>query len=809
MKTLFAYFSIISLSLALVACGGSSGSGADVIVNQDTSNDIPPMVVYNGPDPANDDVQNFRLNVWENLARPDRCGACHDTGETPPTFVRTDDINLAYAEVNALVDLENPAQSRLVTKVAEPHNCWLAVNSVCLTLIEGFIHDWAEASGTSSNSIELTAPVLRDVGGAQVFPQDSSEFSATVYPLLSAFCSDCHSEDSSTPQQPFFGSSDVDVAYAAAQPRIDLATPTNSRLVIRLNESHNCWSDCPDNAITMAEAIAALSGTIPVTEVDPALVISRAVNLTSDGIIASSGGRVETNLIALWDFSEGEGRTAFDTSGVEPSVNLNLTGDVEWVGGFGIDIGDGGRAQAPTSQSRKLYDLITATGEYTVEAWVVPANVSQDGPARIVSYSGSANTRNLLLGQTEFAYDFLARSSTSDANGEPALSTDNGDEILQATLQHVVATFDPVDGRRLYVNGVLVAEEGAAGGNLNAWNSSFALVLGSEVDGTDPWQGVIRLLAIHNRAMSQEDIINNFEVGVGERFFLLFNVEEHTNVSESYIAFEVQQLDSFSYLFTEPFFISLDPNATIGQVHIEGMYLGVNGQEAEVGQAFANLDVDITTASYDPVNGQVLSRLGALVPLDFGPDDDLFFLSFDQIGNSSFNRPIPTPPTAAPALDLEPVSDIGIKTFAEINATLSSVTGVPITQANVAESYNTLQQQLPTVENISGFLTSHQTGIAQLAVAYCNQMVTTQGLTGRDALIDTLLDRLLANRLSVNSGQALNTQPDPETPVGGATRSVRSELEQLYDRILTSTNANAAATATCAAAAGSALMLVQ
>ena len=56
-----------------------------------------------------------------------------------------------------------------------------------------------------------------------------------------------------------------------------------------------------------------------------------------------------------------------------------------------------------------------------------------------------------------YNYDFFNRSSKTDANGEPRLSTPDADEVLQATLQHVVATFDPVAGRKIYVNGALVS----------------------------------------------------------------------------------------------------------------------------------------------------------------------------------------------------------------------------------------------------------------------------------------------------------------------------------------------------------------
>ena len=61
------------------------------------------------------------------------------------------------------------------------------------------------------------------------------------------------------------------------------------------------------------------------------------------------------------------------------------------------------------------------------------------------------------MGQTLYSYDFYNRSSTTNQAGDPKLTTSDDDEDLQATLQHVVATYSAVDGRRIYVNGELVA----------------------------------------------------------------------------------------------------------------------------------------------------------------------------------------------------------------------------------------------------------------------------------------------------------------------------------------------------------------
>ena len=103
---------------------------------------------------------------------------------------------------------------------------------------------------------------------------------------------------------------------------------------------------------------------------------------------------------------------------MNPAINLTLVGDVSWVGGWGIDI-KSGKAQGSTTASRKLHDLITATGQYSIEAWVAPANVTQeDGPHRQL-LRRAPRVRNFTLGQTLYNYDFYNRSSTTDANGDP------------------------------------------------------------------------------------------------------------------------------------------------------------------------------------------------------------------------------------------------------------------------------------------------------------------------------------------------------------------------------------------------------
>ncbi len=568
-------------ALALAACGG----GASTTENPATA--PPPAAGYTGPPPASQDVQAFKLNVWDNLQATNRCGQCHGTGGQAPSFVRNDDINLAYEAANGVVDLGNPSASMMVTKVGGGHNCWLANDPACGDQLTVWIRNWAGADARR-HAWRAAAAAADPRRRARASPSRRIPRSLPrpVYPLLTQYCSRCHSSGATTPQSPFFAEADVDAAYAAVRAKINLDTPAQSRLVVRLrDEFHNCWTDCAQSANVMQAAIQAFSDGVPLTQVDPDLVISKALTLY-DGTVASGGNRFDNAAIALYEFKTGTGTVAYDTSGVEPALNLTLSGAATWVGGWGIDL-RGGKAQGTTASSRKLHDLIRATGEYSIEAWVAPANVVQE-MAYIVSYSGGTTARNFTLGQTMYNYDYFNRATTTDGNGEPALSTPSADEVLQATLQHVVATYSAVDGRRIYVNGVLTtAADPTPAGLFTDWNDTFALVLGNEVSNDRTWQGVIRMAVVHNRALSEAQITQNFDAGVGERFYMLFSVEHLINVPDSYVMFEASQFDSYSYLFDKPSFISLDGSLDPDQIPIRGVRIGINGAEAKVGQAYA------------------------------------------------------------------------------------------------------------------------------------------------------------------------------------------------------------------------------
>ena len=817
-------------SMIVTACGGGAQTTELALPpGGGNTNDNP----YTGPVAQDADVLKFQQEFWSKAKTTDRCGSCHnETIGQLPMFVRNDDVNLAYEAAVTVTDMQQPSLSRLVEKVGGGHNCWVADPGVCATVMTTWIEKWVGDAEGGGREIVLTPPISQDPGASKNFPDDPGAFQATVYPLLSQYCSNCHSSESANAQQPFFADADIITAYEAAKSKMNLDTPANSRLVIRLrSEFHNCWSDCSSNAQEMENAITAFANGIPLTTVDPNLVTSKALRLV-DGTLASGGNRYEDAQIALWEFKTGTGLVAYDTSGVDPAIDLNLSEEVTWFGGWGITT-NGGKAQGSTTSSKKIFDIIQESGEFSIEAWVIPANVTQED-ARIVSYSSGDDARNFTLQQTLYNYDFRLRMSTQPTdtglNGNPALSTPNADEVLQATLQHVVATYNPIEGRRIYVNGELVSNADLVpGGTLIDWQDFFALVLGSEADGGGQFDGTIRLAAIHRRSLTPDQVAQNFDVGVGEKFFLLFDISENLQAApqSSYILFEVQQFDSYAYLFDRPHFVTLDGSSPEG-IPIQGLRVAMNGIEAPVGQTYATMD-DTLSASLFGELGQPLSVLGAVLPLEKGPEDDEFFLTFDRLAGNSFVRQ-PNPTIVPVEGDLDPASHIGLRTFDEIDATFGAVLGIDRTNfTNVDMTYEELRQSLPAVEDINTFLSSHQVAVAQLAISYCDAFIGTNAspgpadsdpdfpanfftnpastsfsLANRDGFVTPLINRII--------GTGLTTQP--------AFGDVNEELAtfpgaglrpaNLVDRLLVNnTDSRAVAKGVCAATLGNASTMIQ
>lgn len=822
-KQYYALFCFVLSLSVLVGCGGS-----ETVVQKTPlpAQEPTPPRTYSGPPANTDDINQFKINVWDNIVDVANCNACHVQDKTQPAFARYDDINLAYAEFNPLINRESLADSLIVTKVLGGHNCWKAAsansNEQCASDIETWLNAWLNTSNTQ-NEVKLSAPVIKLVGANKNFPSQPNLFAENVHPLLETYCSECHQPSAAVPISPFIGSSDINEAYLASISKINLDQVEQSRLVARLrDEFHNCWTDsCVSDANELIQAITNMSDKIEVTELDANIVASHAANLLQDGILASGSGRSESNLIAKWEFKSTEPSIAYDTSGVTPSLDLVLSGRVEKVEGIGLKF-SGGKAQGTTTDSRKIYDNISATGEFSIEAWIAPGNVTQEGPARIITYSGGNDRRNFMLGQTLYNYDFLLRHDNTDTAGLPSFSTDNNDEVLQATLQHVVINYDANGARRIFVNGEDTGYvDNVEGANLNQWDDSFAFALGSEVSGQFSFDGIMRMVAVYNRTLSAEQIRGNFEAGIGDKYYLLFGISDIVQMDQTYVGFEVSIFDQHSYLFAQPFAVSLNPSSNLEGIDLSGLRIGINGREEKTGQAYANTKSVLIGETTQSEFGQNISSLGTIIPQQKGAALDEFFITFDNLAGIRSQRSVNADIPVSEPIDLPPSSEIGVRNFAEINATMAVLTGVPSNNPAIQSTYETLRQQLPSVTSVDSFLTSNQMAITQLSIRYCDTLVEN------DALRHEFFPDLDIHQ-NVNSGasQSLKNsiiQPLLDKAINANDESqpnmadIYSEISALIDTLSScqinnscnSATVRTLAKASCAAVLGSAVMTVQ
>ncbi|MDH5181696.1 MAG: LamG domain-containing protein, partial [Gammaproteobacteria bacterium] len=667
-NSVLSYLLLGFMLTGLAACGG----GDDTQQNPGSGSASLTSPAYDGPVARDAQVLGYQNNVWERLRGEGACGRCHrsDAGiKQPPYFVDWLNVNNAYdamiAYSPALVNLAEPEKSRLVTKVAEGHNCWLPSAAACATLITSYIESWASGSGgEAGRAIDLKPPTtLREPAATRFFPatfdgtnpgyttvlnvpNDTDDYS--IHSMLTTHCSGCHRSTAPDPQAPYFADPDPQTSYEAAQTKMDLNNPANSSFVLRLAAGHQIWDTAQNNSQDMQFLIEQFAGGITPNQVNNPETVSKALRF-EEAVIASGGNRYEANQIALYEFRTGSGNTIVDTSGVMPELNLTLegaeapagtrNGDYRWLTTYGVEfISPQAFAHATVANSKKLNDLIKLSGEYSIEAWVIPGNVTQEN-SNIVSYSAgtASEDRNFTLGQTMYNYDFIQLSSTTTDPFNDTLSTADAAERAQATLQHVVVTFDPINGRRIYVNGEYTGDaDTSAPGNFADWNDGFALLFGGDSGGTRPWLGTLRMVSIHNRALNDAQIQQNYAVGVGQKYFMMFGVSHLTGtmgdpdyVGDAYVVFEVSQFDDYSYLFAKPRFLTKDTSLTPADINLNmrGMRIGVNGSLARVGQAYSTLDLTIGGGNYDPAEGQLLSPMGTILELKQGQQYDDFYLA--------------------------------------------------------------------------------------------------------------------------------------------------------------------------------------
>ncbi|MCH7592404.1 MAG: LamG domain-containing protein [Planctomycetes bacterium] len=235
---------------------------------------------------------------------------------------------------------------------------------------------------------------------------------------------------------------------------------------------------------------------------------------SADVTVVVVGDRVQSDLKLLYTFEEGSGTTVTDVSNVLPALDLTIQdpGAVTWLPGGGLSV-DAPTVLLSAGAADKVIAASKATNEITLEAWIRPSNVVQDGPARIATNSLDPTTRsNFLLGQGRWGSQPSDVIDVRLATTTLQTSTSTPPGSLTADLHHVVYTRAADGTVTIYIDDVSVATNNV-GGDFSNWNDAFAMALANEPLGGRPWLGEFHLFAIYCRALTEEEVGQNFDAG--------------------------------------------------------------------------------------------------------------------------------------------------------------------------------------------------------------------------------------------------------------------------------------------------------
>ncbi|MHC4994304.1 MAG: LamG-like jellyroll fold domain-containing protein, partial [Planctomycetota bacterium] len=215
------------------------------------------------------------------------------------------------------------------------------------------------------------------------------------------------------------------------------------------------------------------------------------------------------------------GVTVVDTSGQGAPLDLDIADpdSVAWIDGGGLTIHTATQISSPGAAT-KIFDALTATNRMTIELVFTPENLTQNGSARIATYSENPGTENFIVGQNRQAYAYRVRTTSTGSNGMPSL--ESSDTLSTTGRHHFVATYDETE-IRIYRDGALEMTEPRTG-SFATWDNTLIFTLANDAQGSRPWLGTLYRVAVYDEALSNlqlQDLFigappDSYEAGEGD-----------------------------------------------------------------------------------------------------------------------------------------------------------------------------------------------------------------------------------------------------------------------------------------------------
>ena len=161
--------------------------------------------------------------------------------------------------------------------------------------------------------------------------------------------------------------------------------------------------------------------------------------------------------------------------------------------------------------TQEYFDRLVKGSGLTLELWLQTEDLNQTGSATIFSYSTDTALCNFTVGQVWDKLIVRLRTTKTNRYGiNPILAIP--DVFTSHGLKYMVIMYN-LSEQSVYINGEQKARSHILKGNFSNWDPSYRLVIGNNVSGNRPWKGKIYYVAVYNRALTEQEIHNNYLSG--------------------------------------------------------------------------------------------------------------------------------------------------------------------------------------------------------------------------------------------------------------------------------------------------------
>lgn len=211
----------------------------------------------------------------------------------------------------------------------------------------------------------------------------------------------------------------------------------------------------------------------------------------------------DEGLVFLWEnaTSANQVKTVDDK---RYSTQLQLSGKAIYGFDNCLDLAQG--AAKVEGADENILRACQKSNQLTIEASITSDNLKQTGPARIISFSENASSRNFTVGQTDNHLVLRLRTPLSGENGSsPEIVLG---EIKQDVATHLIVTY--ANGHlSCYLNGKAVSLKETYQGDFSNWKPQH-LIFGDEWGGERNWDGKLEGIALFNRFFSDQEAAKHY-----------------------------------------------------------------------------------------------------------------------------------------------------------------------------------------------------------------------------------------------------------------------------------------------------------